>query len=476
MSFDPGGGHIPEPIAIVDDNPEMDDSVENYGRNPAAKRNVSSDDERSSGRNPSSAAHVLSKRSKNEGRDGSTPSNRHRDIDNKRDTEGNDLEADTNLFAIAEKYYNEKWVEDWDDGPLAPVSKNLLIKFAVAVHKHIATVTNEQGKSVNDFEGLRKMMFDGFQAMKARLERLEKTHSEGKPLAEKVDPVPSKVKESYANMVTKLKEAKPDANVKKRIEEIKEESTPKNYTVLDLAEKVDDEGFQVVRRKLQRSLKGKNVKVDRLVKTAKGNVSMEFASNDEQKKVETILSRDNHLGATIRSTQNKLVSVALRGIPRELTGDEVKAQLTDRNRDLDVFSTTNWSLKLIQPSDRRNHYQIGKITTNLIFAKELLDAKKIYIDLQAIKTELWKPNHSRCAKCLKSGHTAKNCDDLRCVYCAGTHLSKDCHKKNWDDSAKCIICSRKQQNAKHRATMKECPVLMEETADEYWKICNYVYG
>ena len=478
MSVASDGVLIPPPIPIVDDNPEMDDSVENYGRNPASKRNVSSDDERPSSHRSSSSAQALSKRSKTKGSEGNTPINKSLVSPNKcdSDSEANDVEGDTKLFALAEKFYNEEWVEEWDDGPLAPGTKNLLIKFAVSVHKHLATVTEEQSNSDNDVAGLRNLMYEGFQAMTARLERLEKVHSEGKPPVEKVDPVPNNVKESYANMVTKLKEAKPDASIKKRIEEIKEETTPKNYTVLDLEEKVDDEGFQVVKRKLQRSLKGKNVKVDRLVKTAKGNVSMEFASNDEQKKVETILSRTNHLGATIRSTQNKLVSIALRGIPRELTEEEVRVQLVDRNPEFDLFKTTNWSLKLIKPSDRRSSYQIGKITTNLDSAKELLEAKKLYIDLQAIKTELWKPNHSRCAKCLKSGHTARNCQDLRCVYCAGSHLSKDCHKKTWEGIAKCIICSRSQQNAKDRATMKECPVLIQETTDEYWKICNYVYG
>ena len=83
------------------------------------------------------------------------------------------------------------------------------------------------------------------------------------------------------------------------------ESQPRQFTVLDLEEKVDDEGFIEFKSKLTKKLMRKRARVDGIVKTAKGNVSLQYATDEEQRRVETILQEEPISGAKLRSSKDK---------------------------------------------------------------------------------------------------------------------------------------------------------------------------
>ena len=241
--------------------------------------------------------------------------------------------------------------------------------------------------------------------------------------------------------------------------------------------KVDEDGFIEVRNKLTRKLKNRKIRVERIVKTGPGNVALEFENAAQQLKVEEILRAEPLNGSKLRSSSSNTVAVALRGIPKELTKDEVERQLKEENPDHPVFQTSDWELKLLDQSVQGTKYKIGKLTTSLNSARIILKNPKIYLEWITLKADLWKPNHRRYSNCFETGHIGAKCNGrVRCSVCSGPHKADQCtSKRDHPDCAQCIVCLRAKQKADHQATLKECPILMKEQMDQFSKVYNNVY-
>lgn len=86
--------------------------------------------------------------------------------------------------------------------------------------------------------------------------------------------------------------------------------------------------------------------------------------------------------------------------------------------------------------------------------------KDVYeIDLILNHRVKFEPPHKKreipqCAKCQRYGHTKGFCNrDPRCVKCAGSHTTVECHKKERSDNVKCVLC-----DGNHPANYKGCTV------------------
>ena len=371
-------------------------------------------------------------------------------------------QIDVRLNALARQYLLTKFDPDLK---VDAKTRELLIRFGAQSYKFIA-----EKEMLGSIAQLSKEMHAGFAAVYDRLGKLETNES----------PENSPAKKTYASMVTKLSTLKPEETIQPQKTELKDETQAKKYTVIEMPEKVDNDGFQLVKAKLSKTLKGQQVRVDRIVKTSSGNVSLEFPTCDAQRKVETILSRQPMPGVKLRSSSVKQASVALRGIPHGLSVEEVKNQLIEENPDHPFgFVGTNWNLRLVQSTERKGRYQLGKITAPIAQIKQMLDSKvKIYLELTALKAELWKPGHSRCNKCFRSGHVSNACSHgVSCAVCGDNHSVSMCDKIDRPDMMSCIVCVRNRaQNHKHKASLKDCPILHEEAMQEYKKVYNQIYG
>jgi hypothetical protein len=75
-----------------------------------------------------------------------------------------------------------------------------------------------------------------------------------------------------------------------------------------------------------------------------------------------------------------------------------------------------------------------------------------------LKIKFEPPNFNRdvpqCANCQRYGHTKKYCNlKLRCVKCAGYHLTTDCPRKERSPNVKCVL-----YEGNHPANSKDCVV------------------
>ena len=240
---------------------------------------------------------------------------------------------------------------------------------------------------------------------------------------------------------------------------------------------MDDSTFTVFKSRLTKKFLKKQARVEKIVRTSTGNVAIQYDCIDQQQKVEAILREEPIDAARVRSSKNKSISIALKGISKDWNVEDVKQSLVNENRDHQFFrQAQSWDLRLIDPIDGRSRYKMGKITTSLQSARILMNNPKIYLDSMAINAELWKPNHRRCHNCFKPNHVAAKCSDaVKCSSCGGDHAAAQCTKKNAPKcEAKCIVCLRENKTANHRASIKECPVLMDEQMEEFRKIFHFM--
>ena len=397
-----------------------------------------------------------------------------RTVVNKKNKTDEQSAVDAHLKAVTVDFLNNEFEPKH---PLNVDTREILIQFGIEMYKHIT-----KKETINSVELLAKQMSEGFRQLNSKIDFIHgqvneiqnEKEEEKKKEADKV---------SYAEMTKKLNTLKPkDEQIEPEKTKLEDAKLAKKFTVIELTNKVDEEGFQEVRSRLSKRLMGKQVRVDKIVKTNRGNISLEFPTLEDQKKVEHILSEAGNKpdGANLRSSTVKQIGVALRGIPSYLTEEEVKAHLKEWNLDhpFGFDNPEGWSLRLIKAADKRSHYQVGKIIAPLARAKTLLDNNwKVYVALTALKVEIWKPNHTRCAKCLRAGHTAKSCPHgTVCVICGGDHPKDDCRKKDRPDLLACVVCVREQKREfKHTATGKDCPILLAEQMSEYKKVFNFVH-
>ena len=380
--------------------------------------------------------------------------------------------ADKHLKALTSNFLDNCFELD---RPIDAESRELLLRFGFDVYKYIS-----EKEAVSSVQILAKQMHEGFNMITSKLEYL---HGQVTDLqsGKQEEKIKEAGKASYADMTKKLETIKPkDEEIEPQKTKLVDPNLAKKFTVLELKDKVDDEGFQEVRSKLTKKLMGRKVRVDKILKTSNGNVSLEYPTVDDQQKVEQILKEYKPPGANIRSSTVRQVAIALRGIPKYLSAEEVKADLVAWNSEhpFGFGNNEGWTLRLLQPADKRSRFQVGKIIAPINRAKTLLNENfKVYVALTALRVELWKPNHSRCAKCFRSDHVASQCsNETMCVICGGDHSKDSCSKKDRPESFACVVCVRQQKkDFKHMATNKDCPILLGEQMLEYKKVYNYVH-
>ena len=410
------------------------------------------------------------------------------------ESEGSDIDTDVRLFAIVEKFYNEEWVEGWDDGPVDPSMKNLLIKFGVAAHKYIEPRFQGTMRSLTDVSSLRKMVHEGFQAMTTRLDKLENAQKtelqKGNVQLSAIDEhckklvkqtVPSEAEKTYLQITKKVLPRKEKDSTEPRVEQAIE--TKNRFLVLETEEdwkvKTDDH-LKKAKNEIRNVFKGQNVRTQRILKTTAGNISIEFDDQMNQEKAENVLRANTPIHMQLRRKREQLTHLAMRGVPSELNEDELRAELQDKNADdFPIFNEpTKYTIRTgTERTNRRT--RTWKLSVPREEAVRMVRQKRLFLEIESVFVELWAPGHKRCTSCFSTNHKANfptRCQNMRCNICAGSHKNSDCTKIDRKEHHKCYVCVMNRMASNHCATTKECPILGKEALLEAKKATADLYG
>ena len=371
------------------------------------------------------------------------------------------LAGDNNagLKTMIEDFYTREYKPE---GCISPQEKDRLIEFSTLAVRNVLERLN-----IKDKIDLASRVDNGFDEIKSLL----KKNQIGIPNPTSYAKAASTgVLTAISN--TKAAQLKPSPTV-----------TSGRYTILKRAEKKieSEDELRAIKRQLQPKFKQANLRVDMVRKTAQGNLALEYLEEGDQKKVEQFLGANPIPGWEFRSSMEKNIAIALRGVPAFHDDKSLKKELEEFNSNHPFMSHKGWSLIPVTSKSSRRGVQrtkTWKIIAPLDAARTLLNDPRLMIEMQSLAAELWKPGPRRCFRCHSSEHTLKNCTAKPvCKFCTGTHDSQDCREQLKVETHKCIICIKaKQKNVQHCADHRECPLLEQEATQEFEKLRLLVYG
>ena len=433
MSIASGGVHIPDPIPIVDDNPEMDET--NDARIPASKRDFSSDEEIIEGSSATSTQ-ALSKHQK-------TTNSKGQSSEDKR------------TLAVLKDYLDNHFKVD---EPIDQKTRNLLLRFGEEAVKHLLCTGLESAGSP-DMRKMQEEMRNGFKLLNEKICAIG-----GNVPVPQVSPTETSEKVlSYAKVVME----------KPRKEELNRKTDNRCYSILQpdnempASEDLANEWKTAMSRKQNRHrFKINNVKV-----TQAKNLAITFDSPAEQRRFHEEINREPIKGASIRSSSERLAHFAIRGVPATYSAQDVEEEIRNMNKDHPYVKSVMESKGSLDINDARQtnnrednrRYKTFKWSVPMKYAKSLLDHSHFHLFFERVRVTPWKPN-DRCTRCLRKAHRSMDCKERTvCKHCGDEHASYTCENRFKREKHRCVICHREKKDFRHRADVGECPILEKET-------------
>ena len=105
--------------------------------------------------------------------------------------------------------------------------------------------------------------------------------------------------------------------------------------------------------------------------------------------------------------------------------------------------------------------------SNVIRSIIATQGDRLFIGNQAV-CKVWDSFYiPRCYKCQQFGHIQikgeEKCPNQEvCGYCAGSHDTRQCTKKNSTDAASCVNCKKAGMDYRHPSYWNKCPLLMSQ--------------
>lgn len=217
------------------------------------------------------------------------------------------------------------------------------------------------------------------------------------------------------------------------------------------------------------------LKVDRIIRTRNRGIIIETDSKNYKAITENGSLR--RIGLTTKKQDKMRPRVAVYGLPRGLTKEDVKDALFKQN-------LQNAGLESeITPDELEPVFQFGNrdqptvhwvIEVTSRVRKTLVNWSKVYIDFQRYTiTDYVKIK--RCFKCQGFGHIGKDCQRKEtCSRCAGEHEFKRCTVTDKNDfkCANCTFAKLGENQAKHEATDTKC-TMYQKRLDSYLQNVDY---
>ena len=170
----------------------------------------------------------------------------------------------------------------------------------------------------------------------------------------------------------------------------------------------------------------------------------------------------NSFSQALKSQPDPKFYIALLNVDQEMDFEENDTKIF-LNEQYKITQTT----RLIRKKTKQPLNVIKAIISDENTYKTILLNGSIKIGYTNIKVKPWnfESQSDQCFKCLKFGHSFKNCKNEEiCLRCAGKHNFKNC--KITDE--KNLLCSNCQGN--HAACSKSCPVIIKRLENKKNKI------
>ena len=195
----------------------------------------------------------------------------------------------------------------------------------------------------------------------------------------------------------------------------------------------------------------------------KNNRIILYTKNEEDYK--TVFDKVKAAGVNFHTytlEKNRPVSSILKGIPPNVTTEEIKKDLSDNG--FTVIEVKQFTKKVEDENSKQKEIKMPIYCVKFAEGTKVADIKKVRKVCYCIVT--WERNYSskqitQCYKCQGFMHIAKNCYKKEsCARCAGEHNTKSCTEEA--EKIKCINCGKK-----HLANSSDCEVFKRATRNKF---------
>lgn len=175
------------------------------------------------------------------------------------------------------------------------------------------------------------------------------------------------------------------------------------------------------------------------------------------KKILSELEKKNTEFFTYKLKEERSFKVILRNLHPSVDTEELKKELLERGHEV----TNIWNIRKRGTKEPLPLFDIDlKLSPN---NKEIYTIKSLMYTRIIFEPPRPKKTIPQCTNCQQYGHTKSFCKRKpKCIKCAGSHLSKDCVKKNWETQVKCALC-----NGNHPANYKGCSIYKQIYESQY---------
>lgn len=233
------------------------------------------------------------------------------------------------------------------------------------------------------------------------------------------------------------------SSISKKIHSPKYNSAPKNQ-VNEAKNKVAPIIIRETAKwtQISKLMKMKNINAAKS-KVISTGIQVEPLTEDDYRSLSKLLKEQNIQYYTYQLKSEKKLKIVLRGVPQDITDDEVTLDLKEKDYPIE---------KITRMKGKNGHpaplvlIEIGRDYKSIYNLKECcgLDIK---VESLRTRTEI-----VQCHKCQLFGHTQSNCNiDFRCMKCGEEHSTHLCTKPK-TTPPKCANCS-----GEHLSTFIKCP-------------------
>ena len=177
-----------------------------------------------------------------------------------------------------------------------------------------------------------------------------------------------------------------------------------------------------------------------------GKINVKTTNPTLFRQIQNILLKNNIDFHTYSLAADRQLKVVLRGIPTNLTIDQLQFEL----------ETMNFEVKMIRRFGTEHRpMPLCMVILTGVRAKDIFQLTELFF-LKISVEPFRKSGPSQCHLCQRFGHGSSNCGNSpRCVKCAGAHKNTEC-SKTLEQTPTCANCG-----GPHTANYRGCPSYIE---------------
>lgn len=169
------------------------------------------------------------------------------------------------------------------------------------------------------------------------------------------------------------------------------------------------------------------------------------------------LEKKNTEFFTYKLKEERSFKVILRNMHPSVNIEDLKNELLELGHEV----TNIWNIRKRETKEPLPLFEVDlKLNPN---NREIYNIKSLMYSRISFEPPRPKKTIPQCTNCQQYGHTKSFCKRKpKCIKCAGTHLSKNCERKNWESQVKCALC-----NGNHPANYKGCSIYKQIHQSQY---------